>query len=298
MTTDPDAALLARLNRLSLTRSFTPELDVDWAATTTEAEFAALYPAWSLLVGTGLDGDLDEADRATFARYQQINLMAFTGLLERHAIGTLASLYDLDPAQPFSEYLGHFLKEEIYHYTLFNRAIAAIQATMPGRPPLPVRAVDRLLRWVFRGAALLPGRRLRVTVTFMLIRFAEQVTIFAHQTAQARIARRESLVCQVWAFHALDESRHLAFDELILERNRLPRLLAWLPVAAAAPGCVLLSLFLNANEVWIARSLGLRVSLWQLPRLLRTTQAPFKRRVFGLLAATLRPSARKAADDD
>jgi hypothetical protein len=141
---------------------------------------------------------------------------------------------------------------------------------------------------VFRFLGLLPGRKLRTTLAFTILRFAEQVTIYAHQAVQSRLPRRESLVAQVWAFHALDESRHLAFDALILERNRLPRALAWLPLALAVPCCLLLSLCLNANELWIARQLGVRVHLGHLPGLMRRTQAPFKRRVFGLLQDTLR----------
>lgn len=290
-----DARLLERLNRLSLTRSFTPQADVDWSAETTDAELAALYPAWSLLAGTGLDEGLSEADRVTFARYQQMNLMLFTGLLERHAIHALADLYDLDPAQPFSEYVGHFLKEEIYHYTLFNRAVQALRGD---REPVPTRGIDRMLRLLFGLTRLLPGRRLRSTMTFTILRFAEQVTIYAHQMVAERIPRRESLVAQIWAFHALDEARHLAFDGMILERNRLPRPFAWVPRALAAPYCLLLSLMLNRNEIWAARRLGVRVSAWQLPFLMRRTTAPFKRRVFGLLRQTVlgtAPAERAAA---
>lgn len=287
----PDAGLLERLNRLSVTRTFTPQIDVDWSQETTDAEFAALYETWSLLHGTGRDGGLDDAARVVFAKYQQMNLMSFTGLLERHAIATLARLYDLDPAEPFSEYVGHFIKEEIYHHMLFTRAVGVIQAGVTGYPPLPTRSVDRLLRGVFRFLGLLPGRKLRTTMAFTILRFAEQVTIYAHQAVQSRLPRRESLVAQVWAFHALDESRHLAFDALILERNRLPRALAWLPLVLAVPCCLLLSLCLNANELWIARQLGVRVHLGHLPGLMRRTRAPFKRRVFGLLRDTLRSGA-------
>ena len=286
-----DARLLERLNRLSVTRSFTPQIDVDWAQETTDAEFGALYEAWSLLHGTGLDSGWDEAARVVIVKYQQMNLMSFTGLLERHAIATLARLYDLDPAEPFSEYVGHFIKEEIYHHMLFARAVTAVQATVTGYPPLPTQRVDRLLRAVFAFANWLPGRKLRTTLTFTILRFAEQVTIYAHQMVQSRLPRTESLVAQVWAFHALDESRHLAFDAMILERNRLPRALAWLPLAVAAPCCVLLSLCLNANELWIARKLGVPVHFGHLPKLMRRTQAPFKRRVFGLVNETLRGRA-------
>jgi hypothetical protein len=73
---------------------------------------------------------------------------------------------------------------------------------------------------------------------------------------------------------------------MILEQNRLPGPLAWIPRLIAAPVCIALSLLLNANEVWIARQLGLRLRLWQLPALMRHTKAPFKRRVFGLLTKT------------
>jgi hypothetical protein len=280
--------ILERLNRLSLTRSFTPQVDVDWSATTTDAEYESLYDAWSLLAGTGVDGGLDASGRVTYVKYQQANLMTFTGLLERHAIATLAALYDLDPSQEFSEYVGHFIKEEIYHYTMFRQAAETILTTIPGGRPLPARAVDRTLRLLFRSVGLLPGRKLRASLTFLVLRFAEQVTIYAHQMVQRRISRRESLVGQVWAFHALDEARHLAFDAMVLERNRLWWPIAWLPRFLAAPWCLALSLLLNANELWIARQVGLRVRWWQLPGLMRRTRAPFKRRVFALLVKTLR----------
>jgi hypothetical protein len=283
--------LLERLNRLSVTRSFTPQVDVRWDAPTTEGEFAALYPVWSLLAGSGLDEGLDEASRATFAKYQQMNLMLFTALLERHAIHALADLYDLDPSQPFSEYVGHFLKEEIYHHMLFMRAIDALLETTPRCEPLPRPGVDRALRWLFRFTSILPSRRLRSTMTFTILRFAEQVTIYAHQAVEQHIPRKESLVAQVWAFHAMDEARHLAFDTMILERNRLPGPLAWIPRVMAAPYCMLLSWMLNSNEVWAARKLGVRVSRRQIPWLMRRTTAPFKRRVFGLMKKTLQGAA-------
>jgi hypothetical protein len=244
-----DGDLLNRLNRLSLTRSFTPQVDVDWDATTADDEFEALYPAWSLLEGTGVAGTESREFRVRFAKYQQMNLMIFTGLLERHAISALARAYDLDRSQSFAEYVGHFIKEEIYHYTMFVKAVDKIQATVPGAPALPTRGVDKVLRWLFRFAALLPGRKLRSSFTFTIFRFAEQLTIYASQMVQSRIPRRTSFINQVWSFHALDEARHLAFDSMILERNRLPGLLAGVPRLLAAPWCVLLSLMLNANEI-------------------------------------------------
>jgi P-aminobenzoate N-oxygenase AurF len=281
-----DVGRLERLNEMSLTRSFTPELDIDWNATTSDEEYESLYSAWSLFVGTGVDEELDDARRVSFVKYQQINLMLFTGLLERHGIAALSRLYDLESSQPFAEYVTHFIKEETYHYTMFTRAVTKIQDSMPSAERLPRRRMDRTLRWLFRGLSLVPGRKLQSNLTFSLFRFAEQVTIFAHQTARKRIPREESFINRIWAFHALDEARHLAFDDMILERNRLWWPIAWLPCALVAPCCIWLSLVLNANEVWAGRQLGLRVRLWHLPWLMRRTRAPFKRRVFGLLAKT------------
>ena len=170
MRADPLLALdespLARLNRLSLSRSFTPPVDIDWNAETTDEEFAALYGAASLLIGSGRDVHLDQAARARFARYQQMNLMLFTALLERHGIGVLSQMYDQDDSQPFTEYLGNFLKEEIYHYTMFTRAIHKLQAAMPGSRPLPAKALDRAMRWLFAGIKLIPSSRLRANLAF------------------------------------------------------------------------------------------------------------------------------------
>jgi hypothetical protein len=296
-STVDDSLRLERLNALSLTRSFTPELDIDWTATTTDEEYAALYAVWSLFVGTGVDASLDRAGRVAFAKYQQMNLMMFTGLLERHGIGSLSRLYDLDGSQPFAEYVTHFIKEESYHYTMFTRAVSKIRATMPDGPSLPVRGIDRTLRWLFGVLALIPSRRLQSSLTFLLFRFAEQVTMIAQQTARRQIPRAESFINQIWGFHALDEARHLAFDEMVLERNRLWAPLAWLPGAMVAPCCVWLSLLLNLNEIWIGRQLGLRVRGWHLPGLIQRTRAPFKRRVFRLLSGMVRRSASQAGEE-
>jgi hypothetical protein len=83
---DFNDVVLKRLNGLSLTRSFTPQVDIDWNAATTDAEFEALYSSSSLLEGTGIDSGLDRSGRTRFVQYQQMNLMTFTGLLERHGI--------------------------------------------------------------------------------------------------------------------------------------------------------------------------------------------------------------------
>ena len=288
---------LERLNELSLSHSFTPQIDIDWLQTTTDEEYLALYDAWSLLAGTGKDRDLERSGRIAFAKYQQMNLMLFTGLLERHGIASLSRLYDLDSSQPFAEYVGNFIKEEVYHYTMFTRAVAQIRLSMPERLQPPEWRIDTLMRGMFRFVVWLPGRRLRSHVTFSLFRFAERVTMIADHTARHHIERAESFVRQIWQYHALDEARHLAFDDWVLEQSRLPRPLAWLPAMLIAPMCLLLSLVLNANEIEAARRLGVTVRIWHLPQLMLRTEAPFKRRVFGLLRELTSRSAPAPGDN-
>jgi len=277
-----DESLLERLNRASLTRSFVPQTDINWNAETTDDEYESLYSSWSLFEGTGMDKGLDAAGRIKFVKYQQMNLMIFSELLERYALTALIKLYETDASEAFREYLDHFIKEESYHATMFRRAARQIQATMRGCKPLPVLALDRMLRWIFRLLNSLPGKKFRSNVTFTFFRFGEQVTLHAHQIVQGKIRRKQSLIRQVWAYHALDESRHLAFDAIILERSKLRWPLSWAPLLLAAPCSALVSLLVNANEIWAARQLGLPARLWQLPGLMKRTQAPFKRRVFSL----------------
>ena len=279
-----DEKLLERLNRASLTRSFIPQVDIDWNEATTDAEYESLYSSWSLLEGTGLDQSLDFHGRAKFVKYQQMNLMIFTQLVERYGLTALIKLYGTDRSRAFNEYISHFIKEESYHATMFMLAVEKIQSSMPGCKPLPTRGMDLTLRWLVRFLNALPGKKLRSAATFGFLHFAEQVTLHAHRTARSKIKRKESLINQVWAYHALDESRHVVFDQMILERDKPPRWLAWAPSLLAAPCSALASTVLNANEIWAAQELGVRVRLWQLPGLMRRTRAPFKRWVFSLWA--------------
>ncbi len=73
--------------RLSLDPTFTPQVDSDWSANTTEQELVLLYDQTSLLAETGLGRKPDARARPRFAGYQQINLMFFTAMLERHRAG-------------------------------------------------------------------------------------------------------------------------------------------------------------------------------------------------------------------
>jgi hypothetical protein len=289
-----DCDLLVQLNRLSVERSFTPQVDIDWSQETTPAEYESLFEVTSLLAGSPFAKELDASQRACIIQYQQINLMRFTAQLERHGIGVLAELYDADDSQPFTEYLGNFLKEEIYHYTMFTRAVGQIETAMSNLPRLPAWRIDLAMRMLFACIALTPGRRLRANLTFRFFQFAEQLSIFVHQAVQRTIPRDSSLINQVWAYHAIDEARHLAFDRMMLQRNRLRPPLSWLATSATAFCCVLLALIANANEVWAARRLGVKVKLWHLPRLLRRTTAPFKLRIQQFLKGMIRGGSAPA----
>ncbi len=278
-----DTDLLDSLNRDSWRRSFSPALDVDWSETTTPDEYRALYDAWSLLGGTRHEQALDDAGRARFARYQQMNLMLVTALVERHALSNLDALLGESEEPELLEYVAHLIKEETYHYVLFSRAIARILEDDPGLEPLPRRHIDAFLGLSMTLIRWCPFRRVRHALFFRFLRFAEVVTLQAHRFARRAVPRRESLVPRVWALHALDEARHVAFDDLMLRRARLPGPWAGLVERLTFIPCAVASLLLNLNEIWAARRLGVRVGYHELPALVRGTSAPFKRGVFELL---------------
>lgn len=283
-----DAALLQRLNQNSWKRTFSPDRDIDWSSSTTPEEYRALYDAWSLLRGSRHDAALSEEHRIRFARYQQMNLMLVTALFERFALANFESLYGDDDDPAYQEYVAHLIKEETYHYVLFARAIARILESDPELRPLPRRHLKAyltvamfLLRWV-------PSRRLRHSMFFFFMRFTEEVTLQANTMIKRTIARGDCLVLRVWELHALDEARHVAFDDLMLRYARLPGVLAKVVAWLTAPLCLGTSLLLGCNEIWAARALGVRVGYHELPVLLKRTTAPFKRTVFKVLFDGLR----------
>lgn len=275
---------LDRLNRGSLEKSFVPQTDLDYSVPTTDEEYEALYGVWSLLLGSGKDAAFSTVDKVRYQKAQQVTLMRFTALLERHGMSCIARLYDEPIAPELADYVGHFIKEETYHYSMFNRAIEALQETEPAIETPPWRAFDRSLRMIFLVVGLIPSARVRLAMTFTMFRFAEQVSMYAHDMVRKTLPRREGLVAQVWARHAMDEARHLKFDDMVIERTRLPRPFSRLPELLILPACVWMSLLLNNNELWMARRLGVRVHLWHLPGLVAGTSAPFKRRVFKLVS--------------
>jgi hypothetical protein len=288
---DDERAFLVQMNRASLENSFVPATDVDWNARTTDDEYAALYDVWSLLKGSGRDDPLGRQERIDFARYQQANLMGFTAMLERYGLRALERLYEHEHDLDLVDALAHFAKEETYHHQMFLRAIAKLEAEMPTRPKLPMRHVAWFLRVVFLVLGLIPSARLRTSTTFVMLQFAEEISVLAHAVGAGAVPRKESFCQRVWALHALDEGRHLRFDAFMRARYALPAPFARLPVIVAAPLAAISSALLNANDVWAARQVGARVGLRHLPSLVASTTAPFKRRVFASITKLLGGSA-------
>ena len=280
---DKDRLLLRKLNRRSWSNTFSPEHDVDWEWSTTREEFRHLYDAWSLLLGSRHEESLSDEQRIRFARYQQINLMLGTALFERYALSNFESLFgdDADPA--YQEYVSHLIKEESYHYVLFSRAITRIQGADPALRPLPSRPFKIYFTVVLFILRYLPSRRLRHGTFFYLLHFVEEVTLLANNMTKRALARDDSLVLKVWELHAIDESRHVAFDNIMMRNAELPGVLKRVPSWLAIPLCVGASLLLNLNEIWAARRLGVRVGYHELPKLMKCTTAPFKRKVFKTL---------------
>jgi len=74
--------------------------------------------------------------------------------------------------------------------------------------------------------------------------------------AKRTLVRADSLVVRVWRLHAMDEARHVVFDDLMLDRARLPGPLRRVPTWLTVSLCAMASVLLNLNEVWAARQLG------------------------------------------
>ena len=284
-----EKSVLAKLNAGSIERSFVPAKDVSWAGSTTREEWLALYRAWSLFPGSRFESDFNDDARVDFARYQQATLMLTTAMLERHALPMLEGLLSQNGDPEFVEYIGHFIKEETYHYVMFMRAIGKIEAEMPALPPLPKAGTERLLRWVFRILRWTPGARFRIALSFTMFHFAEQVSVHAHGVAKDVVPRRDSFVPQVWALHAIDEGRHLQFDRLLLEKLALSPAMATVARFVALPFCAMATLSVHINEAWAARQLGVPVRLRHLVGLLRAPASPFKQRVVELMRGVVRP---------
>lgn len=297
-----DQALIQRLNRQSVEKTFVPATDLDWSDRTPDADYARLYDAWSLLKGSGRDAQMSATERIDFARYQQANLMLFTALLERYGLGPIERLYDMESDLDLMDYVAHFIKEESYHHQMFMRAVKKLHAEMPTRPALPEKRVALYIRFVFWVFSMLPSRKLRVSCTFLMMHFAEEISVLAHAVAKKHVENPDSFVPRVWALHAIDEGRHLRFDAFIVERYGLKGPLRHLPKLLVAPFAVGASMLLNGNEIWAARRLGVNVRFWHLPGLVKGTTAPFKRRVFSSVQrlfgrADAKASAKKTETD-
>jgi len=289
-----DTQFLRKLNLRSWSHTFSPDRDIDWSSSTTPDEFLALYDAWSLLLGTRYEASLSDEQRIRFSKYQQMNLMMGTALFERYALGNFKSLYGDDQNPEYQEYVAHLIKEETYHYVLFTRTIARILESDPALHALP----DRPFRIYFSVVLFLlhcvPFRRLRHGMFFFLLRFIEEITLQANNMTKRTIPRSDSLVLKVWQLHAIDEARHVVFDDLMMRKAQLSGVLGRLPAWFAMPLCIGASLLINANEIWAARRLGVHVGYHELPMLMKRTTAPFKRKVFTTLFAWMRKAKRPA----
>jgi len=285
---EQEKAVLTRLNASSVERSFVPARDVPWAGCTSREEWLALYRAWSLFPGSRFEAEFTDESRADFARYQQATLMLVTAMLERYALPMLEDLLRLNQDPEFVEYVGHFIKEETYHYVMFMRAVGKIESEMPTLPSLPKSRTEWLLKTMFRLLRLVPGLRLRTAVSFTVFHFAEQVSVHAYVVAKDAVLRRDSFVPQVWALHAVDEGRHLQFDRLLLAKLALSPAKSAAARLIAVPLCVIGTIAVHLSEAWAARQLGVSARFRHLLGLLRAPASPFKRRVVELMRDVMR----------
>lgn len=292
--TDRDVAMLRKLNRRSQSHTFSPDRDVDWDSYTTPEEFRELYNAWSLLLGTRYESSLNDEQRIRFAQYQQTILMMGTALFEHYALANIRSLFGDDNTPEYQEYISHLIKEESCHYVLFTRAVARIQEAEPMLREPPSRPFRMYFSFVLFLLRHVPLRRFRHRMFFFLLHFVEDITLQASSMTRRTIKRRDSLVLRVWELHAIDEARHVAFDDVMMNSARLPGVLDKVAIWLTLPLCIGASMLINLNEIWAAKKLGVPVGYLELPKLMKRTTAPFKRKVFRLLSGSHRQERRAA----
>ena len=187
-----------RLLRSTATRSYDPDVDIDWAAPLLPDKSYVLEHR-SSLYGTALWEQLSPEQRTELGRHE-IASVASTGMwLEIMLMRMLARLaYQGDPVSRRVQYALTELAEECRHTVMFARMIEKLGTPVYGPPP-HIRAIGNLLPAMATGpsgwAAILIGEEIP-------------------DRFQRELAEDDSiqpLVRMVSRIHILEEARHISF---------------------------------------------------------------------------------------
>ena len=195
-----------RLLRSTATRSYDPELDINWSAPPVPGK--AFFPEHrSTLYGTALYEQLSPEQRRELGKHEAASV-AGTGIwLEFVLLRLLAKLaYQGDPASRHVQYALAEMAEECRHSTMFARLIEWMGT--PAYRPSPL--VQRLGK-VLPGIAYGP-------VMWGAILIGEELTD-RYQREMVNDESIQPLTRMVNRIHIMEEARHIGFARAELARS-------------------------------------------------------------------------------
>ncbi|MBO0787309.1 MAG: diiron oxygenase [Actinobacteria bacterium] len=195
-----------RLLRSTASRSYDPDIDIDWSAPLADGKGFMLAHRCSLY-GTQLWEGLSPQQRIELGKHE-IASVACTGIwLEFVLLRLLAKVaYEGDPASRHVQYALAEMAEECRHSTMFARLVERLGVPFY-HPPATLHALGRLLPAIARGPALWGAVLLGEELTDRIQR--EQVE---DETIQP-------LIRMVNRIHILEEARHIGFARAELTRT-------------------------------------------------------------------------------
>jgi hypothetical protein len=187
-----------RLLDSSVRNSFSPDLDIDWAAPLEEGK--AFMPLERVsLYGTELWERLTPEQQVELSKHE-IASMASVGLWFEIVLMQLLAryIYELDPTTAHAQYALTELGDETRHSIMFAKAVSKTGAPAYG----PNRVVRALGRW-FGGIAGGPPM-------FASVLVAEETTDRV-QRAMMDDPRIQPMIRMVNRIHVIEEARHVRF---------------------------------------------------------------------------------------
>jgi len=233
-----------RLLRSTASRSYDPELDIDWAAAPQEGKVFLPEHRCSLY-GTDLWQRLSQEQRRELSKHEAASVAGFGIWLECILMRLLAKLaYQENPATRHVQYALAEMAEECRHSTMFARLIEWMGVPYYG-PPRRIHALGRLLPVIAHGPAM-----------WGAILIGEELTD-RYQREMAVDDSVQPVIKMVNRIHIVEEARHIGFARAELLRSAEKLSLAELPSQRALLGRVAFIVSRNLISPEVYRSVGL-----------------------------------------
>jgi hypothetical protein len=187
-----------RLLDSSARNSYSPDLDIDWAAPLQDGKAFMPFERVSLY-GTDLWERLTPEQRVELSRHE-IASMASVGLWFEIVLMQLLAryVYDLDPTTAHAQYALTELGDETRHSIMFAKAVSKTGAP-PYGPNRPVKALGRLFGAIASGPPM-----------FASVLVAEETTDRV-QRSMMDDPDIQPMIRMVNRIHVIEEARHVRF---------------------------------------------------------------------------------------